>query len=38
VGVLTDDVKSKIHNRLMTLDKEKHHQVVFISINSLEEY
>ena len=38
VGLVQGDTKQKVENRLRAIDSEKHHQVVVVTVNNLEEY
>lgn len=38
VSVIQDGTRQKIENRLRVIDTEKRHQVVVITVNSLDEY
>lgn len=37
-GLVQGVTKQKVENRLRALDSEKHHQVVVVTVNSLDEY
>lgn len=38
LGVVQQNTKQKIENRLRSIDSEKHHQVVVVTVDNTEEY